>query len=239
MKVSKLISGVAVTAVSMVALGTAPVSATTATTPSNTCNVNGAGIGQAGFSFSVVGTMITSTFEVTGTNCTTPVTLAVWKSPADSVDTIDQSVSEQKLFAHTTNTFGPGMHSLSTQLPDCFYQADLLLGDKATAPDGTPNYAIKDGEILKVHPLRDFKFGGTKKCEVPKTPEDPKTPETPNSPEQPKEKGKGQGQVLAAQTPTELTGAGPEGMIATFAGVSASASAAHAVVTKAKRKLRK
>jgi hypothetical protein len=241
MKVFKIVAGMIVVAASMVAINSVSASATA----SNKCDVVAKQLGHWGESFNVNSNKITATFEVSGQNCTTPVTLAIWKAPSAN----GQPINEQKLFGHTTNTFGPGVHTLTTTVPNCFWQADLLKGDKATAPDGTANYAYQNGQILKVHPLRDFKYGGQGKCEEPEdvcpnidgdqaeVPEGHEVdgegncvvPEEPETPEEPKEETP---EVKGEQTPTVLPETGAGAVAATFMGVSTSAGIAHAIVRR-------
>lgn len=130
---------------------------------------------------------IAGTFTLKGAdNCKKAMTISVWNSPTPDGNNVDK----QTLFSTKTAVFGKGTHSISTTIPPdgCYYQADLLKGDKATAPDGTANYAYQDGKILEVHPLHDATFGGTKKCEEkppvtpPVTPKPPVKPETPVTP---------------------------------------------------------
>lgn len=87
----------------------------------------------------VSGSQITGRVLVAGGNpqCQGTVTITSWTAPNGSDG---KPYSEQTLFSHTTQTFGPGNHTISTELPDCFYQVDLLRGDQATAPDGGSVY---------------------------------------------------------------------------------------------------
>lgn len=235
MKITKYLATFAAVATSVVALNTATAGAVTSPSPTTTSNTAVCDIPKLKLGEPTAQRMVeeadgklTVTFDVTGpAGCTTPVTLAIWKTKAG------HPLEGQVLFGSVTDSFGPGTGSLVANLPeDCFYQADLLVGSKATAPDGTPSYAFRDGQFITDHPLRDFKFGGTKDCT--KKPEEPKTPTTPVQPvQQPQQPG--QGQVLAATTPTTLPETGVA-VAATFAGVSASAAGAHALVQRLKRK---
>lgn len=219
MKAFKIIAGMVVVAATVVAVNTATAGATANNT--TTCDIPKLALGEpAGKNMKVEGNKVTATFTVTGTNCTTPVTLAVWKTPSAN----GQPINDQVFFGHTTQTYGPGVHTISANIPDCYWQADLLVGDKPKAADGTANYAYQNGKILTVHPLRDFKFGGDKKCtEQPKTPEQPKGGAGEGGPEE------------VAATVTEMPKTGAGAMAATFAGVTASAGIAHAIVNRFKR----
>lgn len=165
MKVFKIFVGMLIIAASVVAINAA-----TANASGNTCDIPKLKLGEPhGQQMVEKNGKITATFKITGKNCKTDVTLATWKSPSPN----GQPINDQKLYHHTTRkNLGPGTHKITANLPNCYWQSDLLVGNKATAPDGTANYAYQNGKILKVHPLRDFKFGGKKKCEEPKPPKD-------------------------------------------------------------------
>jgi hypothetical protein len=229
MKVFTLAAGLIVAATSVVALNTATASAVT---PSNVCDIPKLKLGEpTGKNMVVVDKTITATFTVTGQNCDTDVTLAVWKSPSAN----GQPINKQVFFgSKTLPDVKPGTHTITMTLPDdCYFQADLLVGDKPTAPDGTPNYAYQNGKILTEHPLRDFKFGGKRDCTVPqqppKTPEPPKQDDPKGGPEEP--------QVKAVQTttPTTMPDTGAGAVAATFGGVSIATGAVHAIVRRFKR----
>jgi hypothetical protein len=241
MKVLNVIVGTAVAVATIVAINAGSANAAT-----NKCVVEAKQLGQWGKSFTVSGDKVTATFKVTGENCNTPVTLAVWTSEQANGHPLDT----QKLFSHSTTTVGPGTHVLTSKLPNCFYQADLIQSDKPTAPDGGANYQYQNGQFVDGG-LKDFKYGGTQKCEdKPEEPEEPKDvcpnidgkqAEVPEGhevdgegncvvPEDPKDP-----EVKGEQTPTVLPETGA-GLIGTFAGVSASAGIAHAAVRRFKRK---
>ena len=167
------------------------------------CTIDPIPMNQWQKSFTTAGNNISSKFTLKGdANCTKTMTLAVWNSP--SAD--GQPINEQRLYSSTTATFTKGTHSITAKLPgtDCYFQADLLKGSNATAPDGTANYAYQNGQILTNHPLVDFKFGGKKVCEEkPEKPTQPETPETPQTPVTPVAKveelpSTGAGSVLAS-----------------------------------------
>lgn len=126
----------------------------------------------------------TGTFTVTGDDdCQQTVTLSAWEAPNAAKG---QPYDQQKLVSHVTGTFGPGKHSLSIQVPDCFYQLDMIRGANAAGPTGTAEY-VKGSLIGSLH-------GGTKTCEV--TP--PVTPPTlPNT-------GVGSNVVVASLVATVL-----------------------------------
>jgi hypothetical protein len=148
-------------AATMMPLGAMATSTNTSTTA---CTVKIVGTqntsNQANSRFAVSGQTITGKFIVSGNeDCKVDVTLATWQAPDAGKG---QPYSAQKLFKFATGKFGPGEHSLSTQLPECFFQADLVRGTNPTAADGSPVY--ESGRMLgSLH-------GGTKACITPETP---------------------------------------------------------------------
>lgn len=161
---SAVVLGAAVTALSV------PTTVNAANT-SNTANcqvkttgkVNTAGNSDSRFTLN--GKMVSAEFEVKGdATCKVDITLASWQAPnADK----GRPYSEQKLYKYVTGNFGVGTHTLSVELPDCFYQVDLVRGKNPTGPGNSPIYEA--GRMMgSLH-------GGTEKCEEPKKPVE-KTP---------------------------------------------------------------
>lgn len=166
-----IVTKVATTAAATLAVSTvliaAPMRASAAA-----CNVKMNGTtntaNQAGSRWTVANGLATGTFTVTGdSDCQQTVTLSAWQAPnADKGQPYDQ----QKLVSHVTDSFGPGVHSLSIQVPNCFYQLDMLPGDNPAGVNGTAQYT--QGTLIgSLH-------GGTQSCAVtpPVTP--PQTPPT-------------------------------------------------------------
>lgn len=190
-KMKLIVSGIVI-ATSMVAVS----GTVSAAAPVMECTIDPMPLNKWEKSFTKSTSNVAATFTLKGdANCKKAMTIAVWNSPTGDGTT----VNEQKLYSSKTGVFGKGEHTISTKLNgDCYYQADLLKGNKATAPDGTANYAFQNGVVLKDHQLQDFTFGGKKKCEdkvvtpkppvvkppVTPTPETPvkPTPETPVAP---------------------------------------------------------
>ncbi len=172
MKISKVFTGFAVGLVIALSTIGAQASAT-----SNKCEVVGSGLKWGSF-FTVKDNKATAKFTVKGVDCTMPVTLVVYKSPSAN----GQPLLEQKVYKYTTKTFGPGEHTLTTKLPNCFYQADLVEGSSPLAPDGTPNFNYQNGQIIDGG-LRDFILGGNKKCVDKPTPVPTPTTPTPTPPQ--------------------------------------------------------
>ena len=117
-------------------------SAMTGTTVPISCAVQADGTAntanQSNSRFITNGDVVNGKILVTGVDqCRVTVTIASWTAPNGGQG---KPYSDQKLFNHNTETFGPGKHTIGTRLPDCFFQVDLLRGDQATGSNGTPAY---------------------------------------------------------------------------------------------------
>lgn len=195
--------------VSALAVGIVSTKASAANTTD--CKVEGTtpitDLHDTGKNFTFDGVKVTAHFKVTGgANCRQPVAFATWKAPSLS----GHPLNEQKLHQSKVQTFGPGTHSMTLEIPKCgFWQIDLLNNTRATAADGSANYAWTDGMFDTMH--------GEQKCEAEK----PVTPTTP--------------QVQAAATPQTLVKSGPEATAAAFVGVSSLAGVGHAILRRIKR----
>lgn len=156
---------------------------------------------------------------VTGKDCVRHATLAAWEAP-NGVD--GRPYKEQVLASHMTKTIETGdrnqaKRTLSVQIPDCYYQIDIMRGKKVMGRNGEIKFDA-DKHLGGVH-------GGTQACttpEVPETPEEPETPETPEEPETPSE----------VTTEEELTETGPASAVAAFTGVSTLAAGVHYVIRR-------
>lgn len=73
----------------------------------------------------------TATFTV-GENCSVVISLASYKMPGSSFD--PSTVHLQKLFDSATGEFGPGQHTLTVSVPNCFAQVDLVHGPVLAVP---------------------------------------------------------------------------------------------------------
>lgn len=209
MNLIKRMAFASVLALTVAGTAIAPVSATTQT---GDCRVNAVGTtnttGQADSRFAVVDGKVTARFIVEGdSNCTKDVTLAVWQAPdGDKGKPFDQ----QKLFAHKTDTFSVGTHDLTVDLPDCYYQVDLVRGSNSTDKDGGPLYG-SENMIAALH-------GGTTVCETSKPPVE--TPVTPPATTTPAEETPFGGQGGATEEPTVLPNTGVGANVAIFAGAA-------------------
>ncbi|MDB5170209.1 MAG: hypothetical protein JWN82_605 [Candidatus Saccharibacteria bacterium] len=181
-------------------------------------------IGQPieGRKFTTKGNRIYIKVVVKGTDCAKVVTLESWKAPNPD---LGKPYSEQILFRHfTTNPLGAGSHLLSIQLPNCFYQVDLIHGSKTMGANGEIKFDATK-VIGSAH-------GGTQKCtqatpETPDTPEEPETPVTP-TPSTPTPTT----QTASSQvTSLPKTGAGSI-VVGAFSGMTALGTAAHYFVRR-------
>lgn len=159
--------------------------------------------------FTIDGNKVTAKFVVSGKDCAMDVTLATWKAPNPHKG---RPYSEQKLYKHSTGTFTPGTHTLTAELPDCYYQVDLTRGKSPTGPNGSAVY--EKGRLMgSLH-------GGTQKCdEKPVTPETPAQPTTPTP-------------IVEDVAPKELPDAGPASLIATVGLSSVFAGVAHNLMAR-------
>lgn len=186
-----------------------------ATGSTNTCTVSSVGkkntANQADSRFKLNGNKVTATFEVKGNaDCKQDVVLASWQAPDGDKG---RPYELQKLYKYVSGTFGVGKHTLTVELPDCFYQVDLARGKNPTGPNGSAVY--EQGRLMgSLH-------GGTKVCEEPKQPEEPKTPETPETP--------------TPETPApapEMPATGAGSLLGVFAGSSILGAGAHHLIAK-------
>jgi hypothetical protein len=156
--------------------------------------------------FVISGNIVSAAVKVTGhKDCKVSATLASWQAPNPDAG---KPYNAQKLFAHTTETFDLGIHTISVALPDCFFQVDLT---KNMPTDPNVGNSYPNGSYYgSLH-------GGSKACTTPTTPTPPTTPATPTQPAAPVQTT---AQVTPAQ-PTALPNTGPG---ATVLGVSALAT---------------
>jgi hypothetical protein len=119
--------------------------------------LKGAGGSDHRFTINSDGT-ITARFDVIGDNCKAEVTLATYTAP-NATD--GKPYSAQKAYSHTTAMFKPGKgRTITTKLPNCYYQADLMVGHEWSGFPTTP---------FPAGTLRTSLHGGTQSC-TPVTP---------------------------------------------------------------------
>ncbi len=151
-----------------------------------------------------------------GKNCEKAVTLESWKAPNG---TDGKPYKQQTLYRFKTLTgLKPGEYRVSVQLPNCFYQVDLIHGTKTMGASSDADIKFDADRVIgSVH-------GGNQACvNVPDTPDEPEVPEIPATPTTP----------LASTTTTSLTKTGPGAIVAgIFTGVSSLGTAAHYFVRR-------
>lgn len=112
-------------------------------------------------SSSLNGNILTTKVVVTGEEgCTKSVSVAAWKFP----NATGLPLKSQVLYKTNTQTFGVGEHTISVEVPACYWQADIMEGTRPTAADGTPDYKIGDPSDPKTDRFIDVAFGGDKEC---------------------------------------------------------------------------
>ncbi|HSH31841.1 MAG TPA: hypothetical protein VK963_04220 [Candidatus Saccharimonadales bacterium] len=144
--------------------------------------------------------VVTGYVDVTGpSNCKVNATLTTWTAP-NGFD--GKPYDLQRLFDTKTLQFSVGTHNITTHIPDCYFQADLVRGTEPAGYDGGPIY--EEGRMMaSLH-------GGTQPCEensegggTGETPEQPQPPvtENPTLPVvNPPEGGKGGGNSQPSQS---------------------------------------
>jgi len=108
-------------------------------------------------SISVNGSVATATFRIPSHCPALEYSLVSYKAPNN---TDGQPFSSQKYFASTTKVLGPGLHTITTTTPDCYYQIDLIKGRPITQLSNGGTYAPAGRLITAV-------LGGPKPCDVP------------------------------------------------------------------------
>lgn len=163
-KFKAIVASIVVSTAALAAVAIPVSAATNANSDANStsnakCTVSdfGMAMGKSG-NITVNGTTATVKFRVNGANCTTPVSVASW------IRVTADGINDQKLYAHKTQTFGPGLNTMTIQVPNCMFQVDLVEGAKYTAADGTANYQFQNGKFVDGG-LRDFIKGGSGTCE--------------------------------------------------------------------------
>lgn len=128
-------------------------------------------------SISISGLTATGRFTVPSGCPGTHVLMASYTAPNG---TDGKPYTAQKLFASNRAKFGPGTHSLSVQLPNCYYQVDLARGTVLQNFNST-TYTTSPNHILLA-----AKHGGTMPCDQPKPPApQPPQPPAPTKPHPP------------------------------------------------------
>lgn len=208
MKVYITLIAASLTVATLVA-GTVPTQSAYATAQADSCTVTAVGTknsaGQNGSKFTIKGNKVTGTFKVSGKDCHEPVTLAVWKSTKTN-----RPLTKQRLYKSATATFSSGTHTLTAELPDCYYQVDLVRGDKADLNPAKPG-----AERYGKDRILGWVVDGNKAC-TKKTTADTQTPETPaaETPSTPAV------EAATDQAPETLPSTGPAAALTGIAGIS-------------------
>jgi LPXTG-motif cell wall-anchored protein len=106
---------------------------------------------QSNSAFTISGDEVTGRVIVSGDGkC--DVTIVTWQAPNG---TNGKPYDSQKLFDHKTESFTVGKHTITTKMPDCYYQVDLVKGDHDASSTGTPAYGSN---------LMGSLHGGMKAC---------------------------------------------------------------------------
>jgi LPXTG-motif cell wall-anchored protein len=142
------------------------------------CTLTPLNLSEYGKSFTKGTGKITAKFKLSGAaNCKYDMTLATFKAKSGAANN-GQPLAEQTLFNAATGTFGPGEHSLTASVPDCFYQVDIVTGKALKNTVGTRYFDyvntsnfVNQGRLAdgtNTAHIHDAAFGGTKSCDVPK-----------------------------------------------------------------------
>lgn len=148
-------------------------------------------------------------------NCEKSVSVGIWQWPTED----GLPLSSQVLYKAVTKTFGPGEHTITVDVPNCYWQADVMEGTRATAADGTADYQIGDPSDPNSDRFLDVAYGGEGVCFADEK-------ETPKSTDKP-----------AASTVSTLpnTGAGSTMTAAISSAVGAVTAAGYSLVRKFKK----
>ena len=153
------------------------------------------------------GNKVTAKFIVSGdADCKKSASIATWKW----YSRFGLPLNEQELYKTATGTFGPGTHTLTAEVPVCYWQADLVQGTRPTAADGTADYRFENGDLLM-----DAAFGGDGVCK--------KGGETPSAPQTP---------ATDVSTITTLPSTGAGSVLATATVLGLGAGAAYSVIRR-------
>lgn len=120
-----------------------------------------------GIKVSADGKNVYSTVVIKGdANCRKSFTLATWKLPNKR----GLPLTDQKFHTYSTATRGPGRFKITTTIPECYWQADLLGGTRPKSVNGDANYQWPQDQ------LANYKLGGDKSCTVTPVPTPTPTP---------------------------------------------------------------
>ncbi|MBP6041699.1 hypothetical protein KBF61_01415 [Candidatus Saccharibacteria bacterium] len=123
-------------------------------------------------SFTVNGSKVTAKFTLSGDkDCRFDMSLFTFEATTANA----MPVKDQTLYSHNTGTFGPGTHTLTASMPQCYHQLDLVTGKPLEAKKGDRandvinlNNNVNQGRIgsagkYNAH-VHDALIGGNKSC---------------------------------------------------------------------------
>ena len=128
---------------------------------------------QIGKMIAINGNTATSRFSLKGAaNCKYYMSLFSFEAPSAN----GQPFREQTLYAQQTKFVGPGNHTLTVEIPECYFQVDMVTGRPLDAKKGDrlhdvvaetnmPNHGMS-GIMVSSHIVDAF-VGGNKSCEEP------------------------------------------------------------------------
>lgn len=119
------------------------------------------------------GTVETKVVVTGDEDCEKSVSIGVWQWPTEN----GLPLSSQVLYNSATETFGPGEHTMTIDVPECNFQVDVMEGTRATAADGTADYQGGDPSDPNSDRFIDVAYGGNGVCFA-----DEKSTETPVTP---------------------------------------------------------
>lgn len=156
-KLKLILAGLVVTSAAFIAQSVGS-SASAATT----CNLDIVdGPGNRGIKVNAAKTMVSATVVITGdASCRKPVTLAVWKLPNKQ----GLPLTAQKFFGNKSQMYGRGTHTITTAIPECYWQADLLGQMRPKSVNGNADYQWPQDK------LANYRLGGSKSCDKPPKP---------------------------------------------------------------------
>ena len=93
-----------------------------------------------------------------GENCNVQLSLVSYKAPAATFS--ENTAGQQTMFDSTTATLSAGEHTLSVDVPSCFFQIDFVFGTPITTlgPAGSNNFYSAQGRLISAV------NGGTSSC---------------------------------------------------------------------------
>jgi hypothetical protein len=120
-------------------------------------------------SISVSGGTATGSFTVAAGCSGVEVSLVSYQAPRGS---FDESIADRQVrYREVTESFDAGRHTLAVDVPDCYFQVDLVTGApiEKLGPSGSDNFYGAQGRLV------DAANGGSASCQSPPPPSCPST----------------------------------------------------------------